>query len=87
MALGNHFDPDLMYVECGRCGLPVIWEAGKSAEVVEWSGIRLDDLDAGCMIVSDGCPTCTPSEHSFATHVVRLELGDGRPPPPPGGKR
>ena len=24
------FDPDMLYVECGHCGAPIVWEKGRT---------------------------------------------------------
>jgi hypothetical protein len=66
------FDPELLYVECASCGEPVIWEPGKSTEILHWSGMSILEIDATCMIVSQGCPHCTPEEEFFDTQIVRL---------------
>jgi|GEM_PF-1460917 hypothetical protein len=66
------FDPELVYVECAACGQPVLWEEGKTTEVLEWAGLSPGLLDAGWMILSEGCPQCTPREEYYVTHLVRL---------------
>lgn len=77
MATARAFDPELLYVECATCGQPVLWEPGKSTEVLEWSGLDAGNVDECCMIVSEGCPLCTPQEEFFTAHVIRLRE-DGR---------
>ena len=66
------FDPELLYVECARCGKPVLWSPGDTTNILAWAGIDSGALDEKCMIVSDGCPTCLPGQSSFSTQVVRL---------------
>ena len=68
----KRFDPELLYVECARCGQPVLWSPGDTTRILDWAGIDTGALDAKCMIVSDGCPTCMPGTRSFSTQVVRL---------------
>ncbi len=67
------YDPELMYVECSRCGRPVLWEPGRTTEVLNRSGIELTRLDDRCLILSHGCPACTRGEIFFDTKVVRLK--------------
>ena len=67
------YDPELLYVECGRCGRPVLWEPGKSTELLRGAGIDAEKLDDHCLILSDGCAECTPGRHLFETRVVRLK--------------
>lgn len=76
MAIASKFDPELVYVECGECGEPVMWAPGTSTRVLTQSGLTRDEYDASCMILSEGCPRCTPGESRFTTQVVRLVPGD-----------
>jgi hypothetical protein len=66
------FDPELLYVECARCGKPVLWNPGDTTKVLTWAGIDTQLLDEKCMIVSEGCPQCRPEQRTFTTQVVRL---------------
>jgi endogenous inhibitor of DNA gyrase (YacG/DUF329 family) len=68
----NRFDPELLYVECAKCGQPVLWSSGDTTRILVWAGIDASTLDEKCMIVSEGCPTCQPGVQSFSTQVVRL---------------
>lgn len=68
----KRFDPELLYVECERCGQPVLWSPGDTTRILAWAGIDAGNLDEKCMIVSDGCPACQPGKTSFSTQVVRL---------------
>jgi len=68
----TRFDPELLYVECAKCGQPVLWSPGDTTRILAWAGIDAQTLDEKCMIVSDGCPGCQPGQQSFSTQVVRL---------------
>lgn len=68
----NSYDPELLYVECGRCGNPVIWEQGRTTELLHEAGLATTRLDARHLVLTDGCPTCSPEESIFETRVVRL---------------
>lgn len=79
------FDPELLYVECAKCGQPVLWSPGDTTKVLTWAGIDARTLDEKCMIVSEGCPLCRPDQRSFSTQVVRLRTGQAMPVPPKNG--
>ena len=66
------FDPELLYVECSECGEPILWEEGKTRELLIMSGADPHDLDLSCMILSEGCPLCQPDDPSYITHIIRL---------------
>ena len=67
------YDPELLYVECHVCGKPVLWEKGKTTELLLSAGVPLDNLDERCMIISEGCPVCTPLEREgYTLAVVRI---------------
>ncbi len=71
------YDPELLYVECGRCGNPVIWEQGRTTELLQEAGLASSRLDARHLVLTDGCPTCAPDETFYETRVVRLaETGE-----------
>jgi len=76
----NPFDPELLYVECAKCGQPVLWSPGDTTRILNWAGIDVSTLDEKCMIVSDGCPACQPGKKSFSTQVVRLRKSDSERP-------
>lgn len=66
-------DPELLYVECHLCGKPVIWEKGKTTELLLAAGVDLTKLDERCMIVSEGCPSCSPAgDEGYTLAVVRI---------------
>ena len=67
------YDPELLYVECQMCGKPVLWEPGKTTELLLAAGVDVSRLDERCMIVSAGCPACMPhSAEGYTLAVVRL---------------
>jgi hypothetical protein len=67
------YDPELLYVECQMCGKPVLWEPGKTTELLLAAGVDVSRLDERCMIVSAGCPACAPySAEGYTLAVVRL---------------
>ncbi|MGE4297763.1 MAG: hypothetical protein AB7E47_07010 [Desulfovibrionaceae bacterium] len=72
MVAPHDHDPEMLYVECGRCGRPVLWEAGRTTAMLARSGVEMDLLDDHCLIVSAGCPACMPDQNHFETRVVRL---------------
>lgn len=67
------YDPELLYVECQTCGKPVLWEQGKTTELLLAAGVDVSKLDERCMILSEGCPACSPSvRDGYTLAVVRL---------------
>jgi len=67
------YDPELLYVECQICGKPVLWEPGKTTELLLAAGVDVSRLDERCMIVSAGCPACAPYAcEGYTLAVVRL---------------
>jgi hypothetical protein len=72
-ASSRAYDPELMYVECSRCGRPVLWEPGRTTEVLSRAGVEFGRLDDRCLILSHGCPACTHGEVFFDTKVVRVK--------------
>lgn len=67
------YDPELLYVECQNCGKPVLWEEGKTTDLLLAAGVDLSKLDERCMIISEGCPACSPGvEDGYSLAVVRL---------------
>lgn len=66
------YDPELLYVECSRCGNPVIWEEGRTTKLLREAGLSSSRLDARHLVLTNGCPTCAPEEVYFETRVVRL---------------
>lgn len=67
------YDPEMLYVECQTCGKPVLWEKGKTTELLLAAGVDVSKLDERCMIVSEGCPSCSPgASEGFTLAVIRL---------------
>jgi hypothetical protein len=67
------YDPELLYVECRACGKPVLWESGKTTELLLAAGVDISRLDERCLILSEGCPACRPhEEHGFTLAVLRI---------------
>lgn len=66
------FDPDLLYVECGKCGQPILWGPGQTKKILDAAEIGPGEIDEHCVIISDGCPSCQPGETSFSTQIVRM---------------
>jgi len=67
------YDPELLYVECQMCGKPVLWEPGKTTELLLAAGLDASKLDERCMIVSAGCPVCVPHVvDGYTLAVIRL---------------
>ena len=67
------YDPEMLYVECQACGKPVLWESGKTTELLLAAGVDVSQLDERCMIVSEGCPSCSPEAgEGFTLAVIRL---------------
>ena len=75
------FDPELLYVECARCGSPVMWEQGKATHILSLAGIDPLELDSSCMLVTDGCPMCSGKDQ-YTVQVFRVsgEAMTRRPP-------
>ena len=74
------YDPELMIVECAHCGRPVLWEPGRSTEVLAGVGIDPLELDAHCLLLTDGCPHCRPRQKGgFNVQVFRLTPEQGGP--------
>lgn len=72
-AAGLGYDPELLYVECHKCGRPVLWDTGKTTRLLKAAGVDLHTIDERCMILSDGCPVCSPrAKHGFPLTVVRV---------------
>ncbi len=65
------YDPEMLYVECARCGSPVIWEPGRATALMQAAGIDPLELDPSCMLATDGCPLCS-RRGQFRVQVLRL---------------
>ena len=78
--MAQGYDPELMMVECARCGRPVLWEPGHSTAVLAGVGVDPLELDAHCLLLTDGCPQCCPrQEEGFSVQVFRLTTEQGVP--------
>ncbi|MBO4300724.1 MAG: hypothetical protein J5861_03885 [Desulfovibrio sp.] len=75
------YDPELLYVECARCGAPVMWEAGKATRLLDLAGIDPLELDASCQLMTDGCPRCS-GRRQYSVQIVRFSSkpSSSRPP-------
>lgn len=71
--LPTSYDPEMLYVECQVCGKPVLWEPGKTTELLMAAGVDVRHLDERCMILSEGCPFCAPyAKDGYTLAVVRI---------------
>lgn len=75
------YDPELLYVECARCGSPVMWEQGKATHIMKMAGIDPLELDSSCLLVTDGCPMCS-AKNQFTVQIFRVS-GDAQTRRPP----
>ncbi len=66
------FDPEMLFVECGKCGQPVLWEKGRSTEILAGAGIDALELDPHCLLITDGCPRCSNGQR-YNVQVFRVE--------------
>lgn len=71
------YDPELLFVECGRCGAPVLWEKGQATQVLASAGVDPLELDSSCLLISDGCPACC-TEKQYSVQIFRVETTEGR---------
>ena len=77
-SMARGYDPELMIVECARCGRPVLWEPGRSTAVLAGVGIDPLEIDAHCLLLTDGCPYCRPRQkEGFGVQVFRLTSEQG----------
>ena len=75
------FDPEMLYVECARCGSPVMWEQGKATHILSLAGIDPLELDSSCKLVTDGCPMCSGKDQ-YTVQIFRVS-GDAQTRRPP----
>ena len=71
------YDPELLFVECGKCGNPVLWEPGQATRILQNAFIDPLELDAHCLLVTDGCPQCTRNSTVFRVQVFRVQRAVG----------
>lgn len=69
--LATGFDPELLYVECGRCGSPVLWEEGRATKLLHEAGIDPLEIDPSCILLTDGCPACG-SDNEYSVRIFRI---------------
>ncbi len=79
--LAAGYDPELLYVECGRCGAPVLWEPGRATALLRHAGVDPLEIDSTCLLVTDACPACgSPNEYSVRICRVSDRHPDDLPP-------
>lgn len=44
-----------------------------TSKLLKMANINPSSLDERCVIMSEGCPVCTPDKTSFTTQVIRLK--------------
>jgi endogenous inhibitor of DNA gyrase (YacG/DUF329 family) len=71
------YDPELLYVECGSCGAPVMWGEGRATRILAQAGIDPLELDSSCLLVTDACPMCSARTH-YSVQIFRVS--NGNPP-------
>lgn len=74
------YDPELLLVECARCGAPVLWGPGKTTALMKAAGIDPLELDPYCMLLTDACPGCSPGRE-YHVKIFRLGNDYGKNPP------
>lgn len=65
------YDPELLYVECARCGAPVVWEPGRATKLLAKAGVDPIELDASCMLMTDACPACG-NKDEYSVRIFRI---------------
>lgn len=70
------YDPEMLFVECSRCGNPIVWERGRTTEILAGAGIDPLELDSHCLLVTDGCPQCTRGG-AYHVQIFRVAPGMG----------
>lgn len=74
------YDPEMLFVECARCGAPVMWEKGKATEIMNAVGIDALELDSSCLLLTDGCSLCS-GKKEFTVQIFRISSKPGTPLP------
>ncbi len=67
------FDPELLFVECSRCGAPILWEKGRATKLLDRAGIDPLELDSSCMLITDACPSCS-EQKEYTVKIFRVCL-------------
>lgn len=70
------FDPELIFVECGNCGNPILWEDGKSTQVLLGAGVDPLEIDAHCILITNACPRCSKGKY-FSVQIARVQEKKG----------
>lgn len=65
------YDPEMLYVECGRCGSPVLWDEGRATQLLSQAGIDPLELDSSCILITDACPACGAKDE-YAVRIFRI---------------
>lgn len=65
------YDPEMLYVECGRCGAPVLWDEGRATQLLSQAGIDPLELDSSCILITDACPACGAKDE-YAVRIFRI---------------
>lgn len=78
------YDPELLYVECGRCGAPVLWEPGRATALLKEAGVDPMELDSSCMLMTDACPACGGAKE-YTVRIFRISGKPGSDLPPQAG--
>lgn len=74
-------DPELLFVECSRCGAPVLWDPGRATRLLAQAGVDPLELDSSCLLMTDGCPFCRPAGQ-YTVQIYRVSnLREGLLPP------
>lgn len=72
------FDPDMLYVECGHCGAPIVWEKGRTRRLLAAVGIDPLELDASCVLITDSCPLCG-GKGRYTIQIYRISAARSGP--------
>lgn len=78
------YDPELLYVECGRCGSPVLWEPGRATALLTHAGVDPLEIDASCLLVTDACPACGAADE-YSVRICRISDRHPNEMPPTHG--
>ena len=74
-------DPELLFVECSRCGAPVLWDPGRATRLLAQAGVDPLELDSSCLLMTDGCPFCRPAGQ-YTVQIYRVSnVKEGQLPP------
>lgn len=84
VTLFHGYDPEMLYVECARCGAPVVWETGRATALLQSVGIDPLELDSSCLLVTDGCPACG-SSREYHVRIFRVSNDSAQPVAPAAG--